>query len=116
MNFELSQSELESLLDGFLVGALGLELKTRIMDLKDLPEGCRTRLQRAEAKSRAWTAWVTDDGPVAAWAEYDIAASRRLNAAVLFIEWAGTHGHHALWCHCTPNRPTEWIIGRGPLE
>jgi hypothetical protein len=116
MNFDLSRSEFENLLAGFLVGALGVELKARVSSLNELPAACRPRIESAEAKGLAWSAWTTDQGLMAAWGEYDIAASRKLNAHVLRVGWwvQSTQTHHALWCYCYSGRPTEWVVGRGP--
>lgn len=83
MNFELSRSELENLLAGFLAGTQCVELKTRITELKHLSAEYRTHVQCAKAKGRAWTAWSTELGILVAWGDYDIAASRRLDAFVL---------------------------------
>jgi len=42
---------------------------------------------------------------MAAWGDYDIKASRQLNAYVLLVEWyVLSGGCHMLWCHCYPNR------------
>lgn len=51
---------------------------------------------------------------MAAWADYHIEASKKLNAYLLFVQWyAVPSGYHSLWCYCDPKRPTEWTIGRG---
>lgn len=116
MIFDLSRSELENLLAGFLVGALGVTLKTRVSSLDELPAACRPRIESTEAKGLAWSAWSTDEGLIVAWGECDIAASRKLNAHALHIRWwvESTQTYHALWCHCHSGRPTEWVVGRGP--
>jgi hypothetical protein len=114
MNLDLSRSHLEELLAGFLTGALNLTPGARITDVDKLPEAYRARLRPPDSNGRIWAAWETDLEPVILWAEYDIAASHRLAACVLFIEWYGMSvGKHGLWCYCYPKRPTEWIAGRG---
>jgi hypothetical protein len=68
----------------------------------------------APSRSPVWSAPV--DGPIAAWAEYDIEGSKQLGAYLFFIEWCGmSGGYHSSWCYCYPKRPTEWIFGRGRL-
>jgi hypothetical protein len=117
MHFDLSRAELEDLLAGFLAGALGVELKARVNDLMELPEDYRMRVRKAESLGQPWTAWSTERGLVAAWGEYDPAASRRLHACCLFLSWYGVaFSQHGMWCYCYPNRPTEWIIGRDRAE
>ena len=117
MDFDLSRSELEKLLTGFLIGALGVALKAQVHDLTKLPEDYRTRVQEAQDKGHAWTAWSTEHGLAAVWGEYDIAASRRLQACVLFLEWGGpAFSQQGMWCYCYPNRPKEWVVGRGRAE
>jgi hypothetical protein len=117
MYFDLSRSELENLLTGFLVGALGVELKAQVHDLTQLPEDYRTRVCKAESQGRPWTAWSTDRGLIAVWGEYDLAASRSLHAFVLFLSWYGVaFSQHGMWCYCYPNRPAEWIVGRERVQ
>jgi hypothetical protein len=83
----------------------------------ELPDACRTRVRGAESQGRAWTAWSTKHGPMAAWGDYNLEGSKQLNAYLLFVEWyVLSRGHHSLWCYCYPNRPTEWIFGRTRLE
>jgi hypothetical protein len=114
MNFDLSQPDVENLLAGFLVDTLGVVLTGRFTNLNILPSAYRSRLQNAEISGNEWIAWSTASGPIAAWAKYDIQASRRINAYVLRVGWCDTlSGHHSLWCYCDPKRPTEWTIGRG---
>jgi hypothetical protein len=114
MNFDLSQTNLVELLAGFATGALNLTLGARITDMHKLPDAYRAYLQRPDSNGRIWAAWETDLEPVILWGEYELAASHRLTACVLFIEWYGMRlGKHALWCYCYASQPTEWIIGRG---
>lgn len=114
MNFDLSRSDVENLLAGFLTGTQAVELKKRLTDLTDLPPACRTLVRRAEATGRAWTAWVTELGPIAASANYDPHGSRQIDAYLLLVEWwAEPSGHHSLWCYCHPKHPTDWTVGRG---
>jgi hypothetical protein len=114
VNFDLSRSDVENLLAAFLAGTLGVEFGTRFMTLSELPAPCRTHLRPAVASGRAWIAWSTSCGPLAAWGVYDIQASRQINAYLLFVEWWGMpSGHHSLWCYCDPKRPTDWVVGRG---
>ena len=71
-------------------------------------------MQQAKTSGRAWTAWATERGPIAAWGDYHLEASMRLYAHLLLIEWSDVPtGHHSLWCYCDAKRPTEWTIGRG---
>jgi hypothetical protein len=114
INYDLSRSDVENLLAGFLTGAVGVELGTRLTDLNVLPAAYRAHLHAAEASGRAWTAWSTERGPIAAWGDHDREGSRRLNAYLLLVDWGDGHtGYHSLWCYCDPKRPTEWTIGRG---
>jgi hypothetical protein len=114
INFDLSRSDVENLLAGFLAGAQGAELGARLLDVGNLPAACREQVRLAQASGRAWTAWLTPCGPIAAWGDYDIQGSRKINAYLLFVEWyCLSSGHHSLWCYCCPERPTEWIVGRG---
>jgi hypothetical protein len=114
MNFDLSRSDVEQLLAGFLAGTQAVALKTQVTDYRELPEPYRPAVHRAHEAKRAWTAWSTDCGFLVAWGDYDIAASRQLFSHVLFVEWQGSHGGpHATWCRCDPRRPTEWVFGRG---
>jgi hypothetical protein len=114
MNFDLSRTDVENLLAGFLTGTQAVDLGLRLTDLSDLPPACRTLLRNAAAAGRAWTAWVTEFGPMAAWADYDSRGSRQINAYLLFVEWwSASSGHHSLWCYCHPKRPNDWTAGRG---
>lgn len=107
-------TEFLELLNNFLVGTQSLTLQAPISDLTSLPHSYRARLREAEALGRIYTAWTTDQGPVAAWGEYDRHQSAFVHAHVLFIEWSlSPHEHHAGWWHCYQERPREWICGRG---
>jgi hypothetical protein len=111
---DLSRSDVENLLAGFLTGARSVQLGKRLTELDDLPAAYRTHVQLAEASGVVWAAWSTQCGPVVAWAKVDAQGSGRSSAYLLQFEWYETlSGHHALWCHCDPKRPTEWTIGRG---
>jgi hypothetical protein len=113
INFELSRSDVENLLAGFLAGTQCVVLQARIIEIGELPGATRTHVQRAESRGRPWTAWSTKRGPMAAWGDYNLEGSVKLNAYLLFVEWwLVPSGHHSLWCYCYPKRPTEWIIGR----
>jgi len=104
----------ENLLAGFLAGAQSVELGTRLTDPRELPEACRTLVRRAEESGRAWTAWSTPVGPIAACGQYDLQGSRELAAFIFYVEWwDAPSGQHALWCYCDPKRLTEWTVGRG---
>jgi hypothetical protein len=116
MDFSGARAEVEKLLKCFLVGTQNVILASQILDIGELPAGCRERVRAAQALGRAWTAWSTERGAMAAWATYDTEGSRRLKAHVLFVEWcAPPCEYHAAWCRCSLNRPTEWIFGRGPI-
>lgn len=106
---------METLLAGFLTGALGVELAARLDKLEDLPLACRVHARRAEDAGNPWIAWGIANGPIAAWGSIDMQGSRRTRSyLMLHIEWwDGVSGHHSLWCHCDPKRPTEWTVGRG---
>jgi hypothetical protein len=114
VNLDLSRSDVENLLTGFLSGALGMELIARLSNLKDVPSACCSRLNLTEEVAGAWIAWSTQHGAVAARGSLDVDGSRRIQGCLLRIEWVDTvSGHHALWAHCDPKRPTEWTIGHG---
>jgi hypothetical protein len=108
----------ETLLAGFLTGALGVELIARLDKLEDLPLACRAHAHRAQDAGNPWMAWVAANGLIAAWGSIDMQGSRRTSAYLLLhIEWwDGVSGYHSLWCHCDPKRPAEWTVGRGRLH
>ena len=109
-----SSSELVQLLGSFLVGSHAVKLGQRLLDLHDLPDDCRTHVAQAKAAGRAWAAWSTVQGPMAAWGDYDRKRSVQIRAHVMFVEWwLAESGHHSLWGYCYPKRETEWIVGRG---
>jgi hypothetical protein len=111
---EVSCAEVVSLLDAFLRGTQAVELRTRIMDLKELPDWFRTHIEGAQKLGRIWTAWSTDEGHMIAWGDYDDEQSRRVRAHVLFVEWCLPPAEqHASWWYCYAKRPKEWICGRG---
>jgi hypothetical protein len=114
INFDLTRSDVEILLTGFLSGALGVTLTDRLNNLGDLPRDWRTHLQLAEDSGCPWVAWSTSGGPIAVCGKFDVQGSRRINAYLLLVEWRDTlSGHHSVWCYCEPKRPTEWTLGRG---
>jgi hypothetical protein len=114
INPELSRTDLQGLLASFLIGTQGVTLQQQITDISELPEGCRARVRDADLQGRAWTAWVTELGIIAAWGELDLKGSRALNAYLLHIGWFHPQtGDHGLWCYSDPKRPTEWVVGRG---
>jgi hypothetical protein len=114
INNDLSPSDVERLLAGFLTGAVGVQLGTRLTDLNALPAECCKHVRAAEAGGRTWAAWATDCGPIAAWGDHHPEASKRLYGYQLLVEWWDVPtGHHSLWCYCDPKRPTEWTFGRG---
>jgi hypothetical protein len=114
INFDLSRSDVKNLLLCFLTGSHQGELLAPLADVDELPAACRAAIRRADATQRAWTAWLTPGGPIAAWGDYDMQGSLRIHACLLFVEWwDSTSGHHAMWCYCDPKRATEWTVGRG---
>jgi hypothetical protein len=116
IKLNLSRSDVEKLLAGFLTATQGLKPGVQFIDAGELPPTCRKHVQAAQALGSPLIAWSTVDGPIAAWAEYDIEGSKQLGAYLLLIEWCGiSGGHHSSWCYCYPKRPTEWIFGRGRL-
>jgi hypothetical protein len=113
INYDLSRTDVENLLAGFLTGVLGVELRARLTDLNALPAAYRAHVRAAEASGRAWTAWVAESGPIVVWGDYHLEASKRLYAYLLLVEWSDVpSGHRSLWCYCDPKRPTEWTVGR----
>jgi hypothetical protein len=111
---DISRAEVVSLLDAFLAGTQAVELRVRIRDLQELPDFFRTHLEGAQGLGRIWTAWVTDEGPMIAWGDYDHEQSTRVRAHVLFIECCRPPAkHHASWWYCYAKHPKEWICGRG---
>jgi hypothetical protein len=113
INFDLSRPDVENLLSAFLAGTQNVALKSRLTDIGELPAECRQYIRQAEASGRAWTAWMTDLGPMAAWGDYHSEPSKRLYAYLLLVEWwLPSTGHHSIWCYCDPRRPTEWTFGR----
>lgn len=117
MDFDGPSAEVEELLKCFLMGTHNVALAGQILDIGNLPVACRERVRAAQALGRAWSAWSTPRGPMVVWADYDAEGSKRLKAHLLFVEWyAPPCEYHSAWCHCYPNRRTEWIFGRGILE
>ena len=117
MDVEAARAQVEELLKCFLVGTQNVALTARILDIGDLPVACRERVRAAQVSGRAWTAWSTERGPMAAWGDYDVEGSRRLMACLLYVEWLVPPGeYHAAWCRCDPKRPMDWIFGRGLLD
>lgn len=76
---------MENVLAGFLTGAQGAELRTRLTDPSKLPAACRKHLRVALDSGRSWVAWTTPLGPPAAWGQYDFRGSRQLVAYLLFL-------------------------------
>lgn len=114
MDFSGSRAEVEKLLKCFLLGTQNVTLQNQIVDIAEIPEPCRACVRAADSQGLAWGAWSTEHGPMVAWAKYDGEASARLGLHQLHIEWfLPPKEFHALWCRCYPERPTEWIIGRG---
>ena len=114
IHFDLSRTQVQILLEGFLTGALGVELIARLDKLDDLPQECRTHVELAQDAGVPWIAWSTANGPMAAWGNFDVQGSRRCHVVVLHIAWwHPLSGQHSVWCHCDPKRPTEWTVGRG---
>jgi len=108
--------DLEDLLKCFLVGTQNVSLAARIQKLAELPSDCRDRVRAAQARGHGWAAWSTERGPMVAWGTYDDDGSRRLRTHLVYIEWFVPPGeYHAAWWRCDPNRPTEWVVGRGSL-
>jgi hypothetical protein len=113
-NFDLSRSDVEKLLAGFLIGAVGIQLGARLTDSNALPADRRKHVRAAEAAGRACVVWATERGLIAAWGDYHPEASKRLYGYQILVEWCDVQtGHHSLWCYCDPKRTTEWTIGRG---
>jgi hypothetical protein len=113
MGFDLSRSDVESLLETFLRSAVGADLQMPLKDMRDLPERLRQYIQIANHTGRPWTAWSTLDGPLAAWGHCDVPGSQQLHAYLLHIEWwQSPNDHHALWCYCPAKWPTDWVVGR----
>ena len=114
MASENFRAEVVSLLDGFLAGTQAVELRVRIQDLQEPPVWFRAHLERAQGLGRVWTAWLTDEGYMIAWGDYDHEQSTRVRGHVLFIEWClPPTEQHASWWYCYAKRPKEWICGRG---
>jgi hypothetical protein len=113
VHFDLSRSEVEDLLGHFLTGTQCIELGERVTDIQNLPTACREHVKSAADVGRAWAAWLTAYGAMAAWGDYDRVRSTKMRAHIMFVEWWLTStGHHSLWCYCDPKRPTEWVVGR----
>src|ERR1700723_1259483 len=103
MDFSGSHAEIEKLLKCFLIGTQNLPLSEQILDIGKLPRACREHVRAAESKSRAWTAWRSERGPMVAWVTYDAEASNQLKAHVLYVEWFTPPDEiHAIWCRCHP--------------
>ena len=112
-HWALSRPDVEALLGAYLVGTQGVVLGRRL-DLADVPEACLKHLLKAKSAGRFWVVWSTEQGPMAAWGDYDPDRSQRVHAHVLFVEWWGSSiGHHRLWARSDPKRPTDWTFGRG---
>lgn len=59
-------------------GALGTELIVRLVNLNDVPRGCRTQLRLTEEVGYAWSTWSTPQGVDAARGGLDVEGSRRI--------------------------------------
>ena len=116
-NVSHSAIEVEDLIEHFIVGALGLDIVSRIGQLSELPAHHQDALAKLQCKGRTWAAWSTNVGPVTVSAEYDHAQAQSVKAHILYFEWwiepGKSHGNY--WWHCYPKRPREWIAGRGGL-
>jgi hypothetical protein len=113
----VSRSAIEELMEHFVLGALGLDIASRIWQLSELPAHHRDALNKLQGNDRIWAAWSTNRGPVSVVAEYDHAQAQRVRAHVLLIGWWMEPGeHHENWWHCYPKRPREWICGPGRLQ
>ncbi len=117
MDLDGARAQVEELLKCFLMGTQNVALTAQILEIEEPPVAWRDRVRAAESLGRAWVAWSTDRGPMAAWGSYDVEGSRRLRACVLHIEWFPPRANitHS-GAHCYPKRPTEWIGGRGVSE
>jgi hypothetical protein len=115
---DLSAAQIAHLLSEFLISTQTVTLHTRIERPEELPKVFQPSLREAVSRGKAWTAWSTDRGTMAAWATYDREQSALLRAHVLFIDWFRLPDvHHAGWWHCPPTRHRDWTYGRGhPLR
>lgn len=110
MDVTVSPRPIEELLEAFVLGALGLNLEARILDVLNLPATHRGSTGISQSDQRDCAAWQTNRGPVSACGTYDYEQSQRLRAHVLLIEWwIGQHEHHKGWWYCYPTRTREWI-------
>jgi hypothetical protein len=110
-------ARVEQLLAHFLKGALGLTLRRKASETRDM-----TVRQRAAAAAATgalgdpvvWAAWRTDRGVVTVRGGYDQRQSSRLNEHVVYLEWwMEPDIHHEGWWRCSIKRPLEWTLGRG---
>src|ERR1700730_2415269 len=114
MDSQGSNASAKTLLESFVSSALGLTIGPRVQNHSDLAAEYGISAQKANSDPRVCAAWETDRGPIYVCAKYDADQSARQNAHVLLIEWwLPRHEHHEGWWHCYPNRPREWIKGRG---
>lgn len=111
----ISQLVVEELVANFLTAAVGLQLcgvaESAISPLTN-------ELAVVENFAlRGYTSWNTDRGHVWARGIYDIDRSQRIHAHVVLFAWYLTEDiPHEGWWYCFPNRPNEWIKGRGPRD
>lgn len=110
LNFDVSSSSIEDLLEHFVSAALGLTLESRILRPAELPSSHRSYSRDPSNRLQVWMAWHTNKGPVCACALYDLAQAQRMAAHVLKIDWwIARHEHHEGWWHCYRKRPRDGL-------
>jgi hypothetical protein len=103
----------EELLESFVTAALGLELKSRVDDLSQLPEMKQMTACENET-SKVCAAWCTTEGRVIICAWYHPEHSRKMLAHVLWLEWwIPPNTHHEGWWRVDPKWPRNWVKGQG---
>jgi len=113
----LEIAAIQALIQSFATRALGLELGSPIVDVRELPPPCQRALGSEAADYRpVLSAWKTDRGDIAVLARYDPMQSARVKAHVLRFEWWIDGQHHESWYYSYPKFPGDWTAGSGRIN
>jgi hypothetical protein len=105
---------IQALIQSFATDALGLTLRSAIIDTRELPAPCQRALEcESQDDPRVSGAWKTDQGAIAVLARYEPQQSARVKAHVLRFEWWIGEEHHNSWYYTYPKFPGDWTAGFG---
>jgi len=110
----LEIAAIQALIQSFATHALGLDLGSPIVEVRELPAACQRALGGEPSDVRAvWSAWKTGRGDFAILARYDPIQSARVKAHVLRFEWWIDGQRHDSWYYTYRKFPAEWTAGCG---